>query len=345
MSDPLTVKAALNSVTFCKIIQEFDLFDDVIDIEEKFIEAFNKDPESLKRYRITKEKQGNVCRELITEVISHDKSLTLEKFCEQLPNPSSKYIISKIKKAQSKILEEATAAAMTVKTNDLKVFYQDKVLCEIDLSKFSPDSQRKVKQIQLFYRRDFNQVVRLKEIFLEEQLKIIDLSGDSDLAELKKELKRGEILNIPLFIVFDEFTNDFLINEDEQMNTNDFNHARLSTFYRIIYQEYLKRFNNTRFFLLNTVNLEEINFQHIWLLHETTEENVDFEYIDPVFISNNSDNLKEEDDTLKKFLKFEMETIMKMKNIDSNEESNINTQTGSQKKINFSQDQHMFVEV
>jgi hypothetical protein len=91
--------------------------------------------------------------------------------------------------------------------------------------------------------------------------------------------------------------------------------------------------------------LEEINFQHIWLLHETTEENVDFEYIDPVFISNNSDNLKEEDDTLKKFLKFEMETIMKMKNIDSNEESNINTQTGSQKKINFSQDQHMFVEV
>jgi hypothetical protein len=307
MSDRLTVKDALNSVAFCNIIQEFDLFDDVIEIVEKFIDAFKrrgivKSVESLMRYKITKSNQANFCKQVLNEVVSHDHEnlFTIEKLYETLPLPSSNHIINKLKGAQNEILEEATAAAKTIKTNDFKV----------DVSRLS---QREFKQVQLFYWGKFDQVDRLTRIFSEEYLEIIDLSGVLGLDELKEEMKRGEINKIPLFIVFDEIANNFLINENEQMDTTDFN--CLSSFYRIIYLEYLRKFNNTRFFLLNTVDLEKINFQHIWLLHETPDEKADFEYLEPVFISNTPQNLNDENDAIKKFLKFEMETIMKMKDI------------------------------
>ena len=60
---------------------------------------------------------------------------------------------------------------------------------------------------------------------------------------------KGELEKTPLFLIFDDFIDNEILNEyenDHKRYEDDEGKSHLSEFYRLIYQEFLENFVNSR---------------------------------------------------------------------------------------------------
>ena len=116
-----------------------------------------------------------------------------------------------------------------------------------------------------------------------------------------------------MFLVLNKEIYEEILNENVQVYYSDENKRHLSTFYRKIYEEFLRKFENIRFFLFTLVDLNINDFPHWWLLQQVVSD----QYKEPLKLpfKDDYDDENEEKILIEYFLKNDFREICDRKNL------------------------------